>query len=65
MGLGYWIAGLMVRQRRSGKIKNGKNPLKKPLFHYSKIETETRTLDNSLWFYEIVEIPRPLVIESP
>jgi hypothetical protein len=35
--LGYWIVGLMVRRRRNDKIKNGKYPLKNPLFHHSTI----------------------------
>jgi hypothetical protein len=33
--LGYCNVGLMVRPRRKDKIKNGKYPLKNPLFHHS------------------------------
>jgi hypothetical protein len=36
MGLGYCNVGLMVH-RRNEKKKNGKYPLKKPIFHHSTI----------------------------
>ncbi len=63
MGLGYWIVGLMVKIVLTTKLEMD-NILRKnhysiiPLFHYSMIEAEAQTSDNTQYFHEVVEIPR-------
>ena len=43
-----WVNG---NNSLDDKIKNGQYPLKKPLFHYSMIEAETQTSDNTQYFH--------------
>ncbi len=64
--MGYWIVGLMVIIVLTTKLEMA-NILKKnhysiiPLFHYSMIEAEAQTSDNTQYFHRVVEIPIHLI----
>jgi hypothetical protein len=63
MRLGYCNVGLTAIIVFTAKLKMA-DILKKnhysiiPLFHYSLIEAETQTSDNTQYFHQVLEIPR-------